>query len=75
MVKEEKKEEHNEFEIGMRVIQSICFGVFALGLSMMIGQYVKYIGLPFSVFAISSTVFGLIGALITEIMSRQARKW
>jgi hypothetical protein len=70
-----KTKEHNNYEISFRVIQSVFVGIFALGLSSGIGDYCQYLKLPFSTFSITSFVFGIIGIIATEIISRVAKKW
>ena len=41
----------------------------------MMGEYTKYINLPFSVFSITTTMFGLIGSLVTGNLAKQSEKW
>ena len=70
---EEKK--HNNVEITARILQSICLGLLALGISSGLGDLGKVMHSPFSQFSITSTVFGLIGTIMTEIIARMSRKW
>lgn len=61
--------------VTFRILQSICFGVFALGLAMGLGDYGKAVSWPFSNISITTTVFGLIGALITGNQAKACEKW
>jgi len=61
--------------VTFRVFQAICLGVFAMGLSMMAGDYTDFVQFPISALSITTTIFGLLGAVITEIFARQADKW
>jgi hypothetical protein len=74
MKKKETKETKNAV-ITFRVFQSICYGIFALGISMMFGDGSAYINLPFSTLSIMTTIFGLIGAIITGSFAKQAENW
>jgi hypothetical protein len=71
----EAEERSKTIVITFRVFQAICFGIFALGLSMGLGDYGKFVNLPFSQISITTTVFGLIGSIITGILSKNAEKW
>jgi len=70
---EEKKTK--QYVIIFRVIQSFFVGLFTLGLSLISGDYVKYIQLPISSIAITTTIFGLVGAVLTEFYARKAENW
>lgn len=61
MMEKEIKEENKTLVITFRIFQAIFFGIFALGISMGLGDYGHAIRLPFSQFSITTTVFGLIG--------------
>lgn len=61
--------------VGFRITQAFCFGIFALGLSMMAGDYSSFIKSPISSFSITTTIFGGIGALITGYMANKCREW
>jgi hypothetical protein len=61
--------------VTFRVFQAIFFGIFALGVSMALGDYTTFINSPISQISIVLTVFGLIGAGITGILSKSSEKW
>ena len=61
--------------ITFRLFQAFCFGVFALGLSMMAGDYGSYIKSPFSTLSLITTIFGLLGSIISGILAKQAENW
>ena len=61
--------------VTFRIMQSISYGVFALGLSMMGGEWVGAVKLPFSNISVTLTVFGLIGAIITGIQAKNCETW
>jgi len=76
----EKKEEvikppHNNIEIAARILQSVCLGLFALGIASGFGDYNTVMNLPFSKFSIITFIFGLFGTIITEIIARKSKKW
>ena len=65
----------NKITVIFRIIQAICLGVFSLGLSLVLSDYTSFIEVPISSIAITTTTFGLIGAVITEILARQSKRW
>jgi len=72
--------EHEEHKnkgivVTFRIFQAIFFGVFALGVSMALGDYSAYIKSPIGQLSIVLTIFGMIGAGITGMLSKQAEKW
>jgi len=71
------KDEHKNKSvvITFRIFQAIFYGVFALGVSMALGDYSTYIKSPISQLSIVLTVFGLIGASITGILAKTSEKW
>jgi branched-subunit amino acid permease len=71
----EKKNDKKRSVVAFKMIQAIFLGIMALGLSMMGGDVSSAMKLPFSSFSLTTTVFGIIGAIITEIFSRKAEKW
>jgi len=75
--KNETEPEHKNKNIVVtfRIFQAIFFGVFALGISMSLGDYSSFIKSPISQLSITTTVFGLMGAIITGILSKQSEKW
>ena len=66
---------NNKYNIICRVFQAICCGIFALGISMIAGDYTTFIKSPISTLSITTTIFGFFGIIITEIMARQSKKW
>lgn len=73
MVNEVKK--YGTVEITARLFQSICLGLLALGIASGLGDYGKAINLPFSQFSITTTTFGLMGTIITEVIARLSKRW
>jgi len=76
-IKNETKQERNNKSIVVtfRILQSISYGVLALGLSMGLGDYGKVVSWPFSNISITTTIFGLIGSVITGIQAKACEKW
>ena len=73
---EEKKEVKNKsVVVTFRIFQAICFGVFALGLSLIAGDYSGHVKSWMSTTGITTTIFGLIGAIITGILAKQSERW
>ena len=70
-----EKNENKSAIVSIRIIQAIALGIFALGLSLMSGDYSSYVKSPFSSISMTTTIFGLFGIIITEIMARQAKRW
>jgi hypothetical protein len=78
MTSEEKgktKSLASNISIGARVVQALFIGVFVLGVSMMVGDYSSTVKMPFSPLSLSTTMFGGLGALISEIIAQRARNW
>jgi hypothetical protein len=73
----DNKEEHKNksIVITFRIFQAIFLGLFALGVSMVLGDYSNFIKSPISQLSIATTVFGLIGSGITGILAKQSEKW
>ena len=71
----ENEHKNKNIVVTFRIFQAIFFGVFALGISMTLGDYTTFIKSPISQISIILTVFGLIGAGITGMLSKQAEKW
>ena len=74
MVEKDERKNKNVV-VTFRILQAVCFGVFALGLSMGAGDYSGFIKSPFSTLSITTTIFGLMGSIITGVLSKQAERW
>ena len=61
--------------IVLRAFQAISLGVFALGLSMIAGDYTSYVESFISNLSITTTLFGGFGAIITQILIKNSDKW
>ena len=61
--------------VKFKIAQAIFLGLFALGISMSLGDVSVAVQSPISSLSIVTTIFGLIGVVITEIFSRKAEKW
>jgi len=80
LVKEETaklKKDNKSLIKNTRIMQAIFIGIFALGLSMSLGDIkVDYESLKsLSSFSLTTTVFGFMGALSCEWFARKAIKW
>ncbi len=78
MAKQEEIKEEKQVKsavVVFRVFQALCLSVFAMGLSMMAGDYAGAINLPFSSLSLGTTIFGLLGSVITEVFAKQAKTW
>ena len=73
--KQPKERKNKSIVITFRIFQAICFGVLALGLSMMAGDYSAFVKSPLSAISITTTIFGLVGSIITGILAKQSEKW
>lgn len=74
-VKQEEKQERKNLVVTFRVFQAVFFGIFALGLSLISGDITGALEVPISNFSMTTTIFGLIGAIITGILSKQCENW
>ena len=61
--------------ITARLMSMLFVGIFILGLSLMFGEGSSVAKLPFSSISITTTFFGGIGALVSELMAKRAEKW
>ena len=61
--------------VTFRVFQAIFFGLFALGLSSMGGDVSSYMRSPLSTFSITTTIFGLLGSIITGKLAKACENW
>lgn len=76
VIPEPKNEKKNiSLVIVFRIFQSIFLGIFALGISMVLGDYGKYVEWPISNLSVTVTVFGLIGAIICQTQAKACEKW
>ena len=73
--KNESEHKNKTIVVTFRIFQAIFLGLFALGLSMIWGDYSNFVKSPISQLSIVTTVFGLIGSIITGILSKQSEKW
>jgi len=74
-VKQEEKRERKNLIVTFRVFQAIFFGIFALGLSLTLGDITGAFEVPISNFSMTTTIFGLLGAIITGVLSKQCENW
>lgn len=57
-------------------IGSVLFlAIFILGISMMFGEGSSAAKIPFSSLSITTTVFGAMGWLMSELTARRAERW
>jgi hypothetical protein len=70
-----EKDEKKNLVVTFRVFQSIFLGLFALGISLMFGDITNAIEFPISSFSITTTIFGIIGALITGNLANKCKNW
>ena len=78
---EEKKETKPERPLGKsvaiyaRVVSVLFLAIFVLGLSMMFGEGSSAAKIPFSSLSITTTTFGLMGWVMSELTARRAERW
>lgn len=73
--KEITEEEKRSMKISFRVFQAIFLGIFALGLSLILGDLTEAYTIPISKFSLATTVFGGLGAMITGILANKCQEW
>jgi hypothetical protein len=71
----EHEHKNKSVVVTFRIFQAIFYGIFALGVSMAFGDYSAYIKSPIGQLSITLVVFGMIGAGVTGMLSKQAEKW
>lgn len=71
----ENKENNKKLIVTFRVFQAIFFGIFALGLSSVAGDLSSFAKSPISTFSITTTIFGLIGSMMTGILANKSKNW
>jgi hypothetical protein len=72
---EQKETKNRNMIVTFRIFQAVFFGMLALGISSMFGDVSSYMKSPFSTFSITTTVFGLIGAIITGRLAKNCKDW
>ena len=75
MAEKEQERKNQSIVITFRIFQAICFGMVALGVSSIAGDFSAYYKSPLSSFSIVTTVFGIIGSVITGKLAGDAEKW
>jgi len=60
---------------GLRVLSIVFMAIFAIGVSMMIGDVIEIYEVEVSSQAITTTIFGALGYVICEVNARRAEKW
>lgn len=70
-----QEERKRNIKITFRIFQAFFFGLFALGISMISGDLVEVTTIPISNFSIATTIFGIVGALITGKLSKDCENW
>lgn len=73
-MKEITERKNKNIYITFRIFQAIFLGVFALGISTGLGDYFKF-GFPIGTFAVTTSIFGLIGSILTGYLAKQSEKW
>lgn len=73
--KTEKERKNLKTVVTFRIIQAFSLGLFAFGLSMAFGDYTESVDSPLSSFSTTTTIFGLFGSIITEILARKSENW
>lgn len=75
MEKENKEVKNRNTQVTFRIFQAIFFGIFALGISSIFGDYSSYVKSPISTFSITTTIFGLIGSIMTGRLAKKSKDW
>ena len=75
-MKEQIVEQKNRnAQVTFRVFQAIFFGILALGISSLFGDVSKYAEFPISTFSVTTTVFGIMGSIITGRLADKCKDW
>jgi len=74
-IKNEEENQMKNLRVTFRVFQAMFFGIFALGLSLMAGDISDAVQIPISNLSLTTTVFGLLGAIITGKLSKDCESW
>jgi hypothetical protein len=70
-----EEDKRKNLVVTFRVFQSLFFGLFALGISLIFGDISKAVEFPVSSFSITTTIFGIIGAIITGNLANKCKDW
>lgn len=71
----EEEIKNRKLIVTFRVFQAIFLGIFALGISSISGHVSVAVGVPTSSVSITTTIFGLIGSIITGILANKCKDW
>jgi len=66
---------NRNLQVTFRVLQAIFFGILALGISSMSGDFSSYLKSPVSSFSIMTSIFGLMGSIITGRLAKNSKDW
>jgi multisubunit Na+/H+ antiporter MnhB subunit len=58
-----------------RIASVLFLAIFILGISMMFGEGSQAAKIPFSSLSITTTMFGALGWVMSELTARRAEKW
>ena len=58
-----------------RVFGLLCYAILMLGIALSIGDLSVAAKSPISAISVSTTFFGLLGAIMSEITARRAESW
>jgi hypothetical protein len=61
----------NDLKTKLRLVQGITMGITTLGAASMLSDMSVATGMPFSPFSLTTTVFGIGGSLVCELMVRR----
>lgn len=76
IIMENKRTEETKSRIVVfRFFQALFWGIFALGISLMSGDIGAAVNLPISSFSMTTTIFGLIGAMLSGHFAKVSENW
>lgn len=70
-----QSENKKRYWVFFRMLQFFFLAVLSLGVSGLTGEWVSWQKLPYSIFSIDTTIFGVIGVVMSEVFARLSTKW
>jgi len=71
----EENQKKTNYALIFRVSQAFFVGLFTLGISLVTGDLSSYAKMPISSISITTTLFGLIGMIMSGYYAKKAENW
>ena len=71
----EENQKKTNYALIFRVSQAFFAGLFTLGISLITGDLSSYAKMPISSISVTTTLFGLIGMIMSGYYAKKAENW